>query len=132
MSPPRCSSAFIAVTLVFAFLAIADRFSPRLVYLACSLAGALANLAAYGADGSLTVLLVTRFATGFFLAGIYPVGMKIASGWYQKDLGHALGLLVGALILGTAFPHLLRPRAGVALGRPSCWGCRPVPRSAAS
>jgi MFS family permease len=99
---------FIAGTLVFAFLAIADRYSPRLVYLACSLAGALANLAAMAADGSLAALLVTRFATGFFLAGIYPVGMKIASGWYQKDLGNALGLLVGALVLGTAFPHLLK------------------------
>lgn len=117
---------FIAGTLVFAFLAIADRFSPRLVYLACSLAGALANLAAYGADGSLAALLVTRFATGFFLAGIYPVGMKIASGWYQKDLANALGLLVGALVLGTAFPHLLKglgqawPWEGVMLGVSAC------------
>ncbi len=99
---------FIAGTLVFAFLAIADRYSPRLVYLACSLLGALANLSAYAADGSLAALLATRFATGFFLAGIYPVGMKIASGWYRKDLGNALGLLVGALVLGTAFPHLLK------------------------
>jgi len=49
-----------------------------------------------------------RFATGFFLAGIYPVGMKIAAGWYAEGLGRALGYLVGALILGTAFPHLLR------------------------
>lgn len=117
---------FIAGTLVFAFLAVADRFSPRLVYLACSLAGALANLAAYGADGSLAALLVTRFATGFFLAGIYPVGMKIASGWYQKDLGNALGLLVGALVLGTAFPHLLKglgqawPWESVLLGVSAC------------
>lgn len=101
-------SGFIAGTLVFAFLAIADRYSPRLVYLACALAGATANLLALAADGNLAVLLATRFATGFFLAGIYPVGMKIASGWFQKDLGHALGLLVGALVLGTAFPHLLR------------------------
>lgn len=99
---------FIAGTLVFAFLAIADRYSPRLVYLACSLAGALANLAAIASDGSLSTLLATRFVTGFFLAGIYPVGMKIASGWYRKDLGNALGLLVGALVLGTAFPHLLK------------------------
>jgi len=99
---------FIAGTLVFAFLSIADRYSPRLVYLACSVLGALANLAAVALDGSLTALLATRFATGFFLAGIYPVGMKIASGWYQKDLGNALGLLVGALVLGTAFPHLLK------------------------
>lgn len=99
---------FIAGTLVFAFLAVADRYSPRLVYLVCSLLGAAANLAAIASDGSLGALLATRFATGFFLAGIYPVGMKIASGWYQKDLGNALGLLVGALVLGTAFPHLLK------------------------
>ena len=50
----------------------------------------------------------TRFGIGFFLAGIYPVGMKIASGWYQKGLGGALGFLVGALVLGTALPHALR------------------------
>jgi predicted MFS family arabinose efflux permease len=117
---------FIAGTLAFAFLAIADRFSPRLVYLACSLAGAAANLAAYAADGSLAALLVTRFATGLFLAGIYPVGMKIASGWFRKDLGYALGLLTGALVLGTAFPHLLQglgqawPWQAVMLGVSAC------------
>jgi len=53
-------------------------------------------------------LLILRFATGFFLAGIYPVGMKIAASWYENGLGRALGYLVGALVLGTAFPHLLR------------------------
>ncbi len=46
--------------------------------------------------------------TGFFLAGIYPVGMKIASGWYRQGLGKALGFLVGALVLGTAFPHVFK------------------------
>ena len=117
---------FIAGTLAFAFLAIADRFSPRLVYLACSLAGALANLATYAADGSLAALLATRFATGFFIAGIYPVGMKIASGWFQRDLGHALGLLVGALVLGKAFPYLLQglgqawPWESIILGVSAC------------
>lgn len=45
---------------------------------------------------------------GFFLAGIYPVGMKIAADYFQKGLGSALGFLVGALVLGTAFPHLLK------------------------
>ena len=53
-------------------------------------------------------LLGLRFITGFFLAGIYPVGMKIASDFYQKGLGKSLGFLVGALVLGTAFPHLLK------------------------
>jgi MFS family permease len=99
---------FICGTLVFAFFAIADRHSPRLVFFACALLGALANLALLAADGGLVPLLVLRFATGFFLAGIYPVGMKIAAGWYRSGLGHALGFLVGALVLGTAFPHLLR------------------------
>jgi len=107
---------FIVGTLVFAFLAIADRYSPRLVFLACSIAGALANLAVLAAGGGLELLLACRFLTGFFLAGIYPVGMKIASGWYRGGLGNALGFLVGALVLGTAFPHLLK-----ALGQAWPW-----------
>ena len=99
---------FIGGTLVFAFLAVADRHSPRLVFLLCSLAGAAANLGVLASDGGLAPLLACRFATGFFLAGIYPVGMKIAAGWYRSGLGSALGFLVGALVLGTAFPHLLK------------------------
>jgi MFS family permease len=99
---------FIAGTLTFAVLAISDRYSPRKIYLACSLLAALANAAAWLIAPSLVALLGLRFATGFFLAGIYPVGMKIASGWYRSDLGRALGFLVGALVLGTAFPHLVR------------------------
>jgi len=101
-------AGFIAGTLVFALLTIADRFSPRQVFLLCSLAGAACNAAAATLQGQLEVLLVLRFATGFFLAGIYPVGMKIAAGWYTRGLGAALGLLVGALVLGTAAPHGLR------------------------
>ncbi len=99
---------FIAGTFVFAFLSVADRFSPSLVFLLSALAGAFFNLAvALFADG-LVVLLALRFLTGFFLAGIYPVGMKISSDWYERGLGRALGYLVGALVVGTAFPHLLK------------------------
>ncbi len=99
---------FITGTLVFAVLTIADRFSPRLVFLLCAVAGAACNAAGAMLDGQLELLLALRFATGFFLAGIYPVGMKIAAGWYTHGLGAALGLLVGALVIGTAAPHGLR------------------------
>ena len=98
---------FIAGTLVFAVLAVSDRWSPRIVFFVCSLLGATANLVVYVADGYVA-LLAMRFLTGFFLAGIYPVGMKIATGWYRSDLGNALGFLVGALVLGTALPHLIK------------------------
>ena len=126
---------FIAGTFAFALLAIADRFSPRLVFLACSLLGAALALATALLPPTLGGLFVLRFATGVCLAGIYPVGMKIAAGWYgqtpagppqghlppprgavdsvdrghaPRGLGWALGVLVGALILGTALPFGLR------------------------
>lgn len=99
---------FIIGTLLFAYLAIADRYSPRLVFFICSVAGALSNLAILMIPEGLGWLSLLRFLSGFFLAGIYPVGMKIAAGWYEQGLGRALGYLVGALVVGTAFPHLIR------------------------
>ena len=99
---------FIAGTLVFALLLIADRFPPRVVFLVCAGLAAAANAAVALVPPDLWALAAARAATGFFLAGIYPVGMKIASGWYRRGLGNALGFMVGALILGTALPHLLR------------------------
>ena len=108
---------FVAGTLVFALLLVADRFAPARVFLACSLLGALANAAILLADGSIALLLVLRFAVGFLLAGIYPVGMKIAALWYRERLGAVLGVLIGALVLGTALPHGLRAlAAGGAVG----------------
>jgi MFS family permease len=103
---------FIAGTLVFAWLAIADRYSLRIVFFLSTLAGAAANAATLASGGEYLALLATRFATGFFLAGMYPVGMKIASGWYDRDLGLALGWLVGVQVLGTALPHLVRGMGG--------------------
>jgi MFS transporter, DHA1 family, inner membrane transport protein len=99
---------FIVGTLVFALLAVADRFSPRLVFLTCALLGALLAWLTAWLPPQMGSLLVLRFATGVCLAGIYPVGMKIASGWFAQGLGWALGVLVGALVLGTALPFGLR------------------------
>ncbi|MBA2721712.1 MAG: MFS transporter [Methylibium sp.] len=110
---------FIAGTLVFALLAVADRHSPRLVFLLCAAAGALCNAAvALWPTASLdfATLWTLRALTGFFLAGIYPVGMKIAATWYPQGLGRALGWLIGALVLGTALPHALRAIGAVGEG----------------
>jgi MFS family permease len=98
---------FILGTLTFAYFTVADRWSPRCVFLTCALLGAAINAAVLVIGPRLWPLLSLRFMTGFFLAGIYPVGMKIASGWFDRDLGRALGFLVGAQVLGTAVPHLI-------------------------
>lgn len=102
---------FITGTLVFAILTIADRFSPSKIFFICSLIAAACNMVISIPGISVSVLLLSRFLTGFFLAGIYPVGMKIASDHFQQGLGRSLGFLVGALVLGTAFPHLLKSLA---------------------
>lgn len=99
---------FIGGTLVFALLTLADRFSPSRLFLVCALLGALCNAGLVLTGQTLPSLLLLRLATGFFLAGIYPVGMKIASDYYREGLGTSLGYLLGALVLGTALPHLLR------------------------
>ena len=101
---------FIAGTLVFAFFSLADRFSPVKLFFISSLLGALINSSVVWLATDDISLFVLRFLVGFFLAGIYPVGMKIAADWYEKRLGKALGYLLGALVLGTAFPHLLKNR----------------------
>lgn len=103
---------FISGTLLFAVLSVADRFSPSKVFLASALIGALFNTGMIWQGNNLASLLVLRFLTGFFLAGIYPVGMKIAADYYEKGLGKSLGFLVGALVIGTAFPHLLKGLSG--------------------
>ncbi len=97
---------FIIGTLVYAILTISDRFHPSKVFFLSALLGALCN-AVMIAELSFTGVLLFRFFTGFFLAGIYPVGMKIAADYYKDGLGKALSFLVGALVLGTAFPHFI-------------------------
>ncbi|UOQ97295.1 MFS transporter [Hymenobacter sp. 5317J-9] len=99
---------FIVGTLGFALLALADRMSPARLFLLCAIAGSLFNAGLLLPGQTAASLLTLRFAVGFFLAGIYPVGMKIAADYFEGGLGKALGYLVGALVLGTAFPHLVR------------------------
>jgi DHA1 family inner membrane transport protein len=107
---------FIAGTLGYAMGLIADRFSPRLVFFVSCLLAALCNLLPLIGDGGFATMVASRLGVGFFLAGVYPVGMKIAGSWYRQGLGSALGFLIGALVAGTALPHLVR-----ALGAAWSW-----------
>ncbi len=99
---------FMVGTLCFAFLNLSDRFKPSRVFFMSSLLGAAANLAIVFLAENLTTLLILRFITGASLAGVYPVGMKIAASWYRTGLGAALGYLVGALVFGKSFSFMLR------------------------
>ena len=99
---------FISGTLVFALLTIADRFSPSKVFFFCALIAAIFNLGTIIENNTFFSLIILKYFTGFFLAGIYPVGMKIAADYFNKGLGKSLGFLIGALVIGTAFPHLLK------------------------
>ncbi|MBU2997138.1 MFS transporter [Cellulophaga baltica] len=103
---------FISGTLIFAIFTIADRFSPSKVFFISALLGAFLNSCIIWEGNSLSTLLILRFSIGFFLAGIYPIGMKIATDYFEKGLGKSLGFLVGALVIGTAFPHLLKEITG--------------------
>ena len=99
-------AGFVAGTLVSALGNLADIFNARTLMFIGSLVGAMANAAVIVAPGSTSVIAL-RFLTGASLALVYPPGMKIAAGWFRDQRGFALGLLIGALTLGKAFPHLL-------------------------
>ena len=98
---------FVAGTLVSAFANLPDVFVPeRLVAVSAGLAAAsnaALALFAHGGSGALAL----RFLAGFFLAGVYPPGMKILAGWFRRERGLALGVLIGALSIGKAFPYLV-------------------------
>ncbi|MDA0262516.1 MAG: MFS transporter, partial [Proteobacteria bacterium] len=65
------------------------------------------------ADPTSPTVILLRFVTGGCMAGVYPVGMKMASSWAKADMGLLVGLLVGALTLGTAAPHLFNAFGGL-------------------
>ena len=103
---------FVGGALVSAVLGLADRFDPRALFASCAVLAAAANAAlpVLPVGGDLAIAL--RVLTGLLLAGVYPVGMKMAAGWGLRDRGFLVGLLVGALTLGSSLPHLLAGLGG--------------------
>lgn len=106
-------AGFVAGTLISAALGMADRIDPRRFFMASALVAAAANAAILLVDPASPIVIALRFATGMCMAGIYPVGMKLATTWAKGDMGLLVGLLVGALTLGSAAPHLFNALGGI-------------------
>jgi len=99
---------FVAGALASAVLNLADRIPGRWLFAVSSVLAGAATLLIPAAGGGFGPALILRFMTGVFLAGVYPVGMKIMASWTREDRGFGVGLLVGALTLGSAAPHLIK------------------------
>ncbi len=104
---------FVAGALGSAILNLADRLPARRMFaLSAFLAGTCTMLIPAVARGP-SLALPLRFLTGMFLAGVYPVGMKIVSTWTVQHRGLGIGMLVGALTIGSGTPHLIRAYGGI-------------------
>ena len=103
---------FVCGALVSSLLNLSDIISPRHVILGGSLGAAAANAFLHVAGGA-EAGIPLRFVTGFCLAGIYPPALKLMSTWFRAGRGNALGILVGALVVGNAMPHLLNGLGGL-------------------
>ena len=104
---------FVVGAFGSALLNLADRIPTTRLFPICALLAAAATAAIPLFASGLAVALPLRFLTGVFLAGVYPVGMKIVATWTREDRGLAIGLLVGALTVGSASPHLVNALGGV-------------------
>ncbi len=104
---------FVVGALLSAVLTLADTMTPRYLFAASSAVGVAATIVIAVAVQSFLPAVVLRFVTGVALAGVYPPGMKIMAGWFRAGRGFAIGVLVGALTVGSAMPHLLRAVGGV-------------------
>ncbi|HSL43405.1 MAG TPA: MFS transporter [Anaerolineales bacterium] len=107
-------AGFVIGAFGSALLNLSDIFpAPRFIAVSAFLA-ALCTVLIPLFVNSLPIALLLRLLTGMFLAGVYPVGMKVITTWTQKDRGLGIGIMVGALAIGSASPHLLNAFGGIA------------------
>src|SRR3989441_11599826 len=114
---------FVAGALVSAVLTLSDMWSARRLVAGSAALAAVATMGV-AASGGPTRAIAWRFLTGAALAGVYPPGMKLAAGWFREARGWAIGVLVGALTVGSALPHLLRWSVPGELWRAGARGAR--------
>lgn len=106
-------AGFVVGTLASALLSLPDRVDLRRLFSAAAVLAGVANLAIPLFPPDHPAVPALRFLTGVCMAGVYPVGMKLASTWARGDLGLLIGLLVGALTLGSAAPNLFALAGGL-------------------
>jgi MFS family permease len=103
---------FVCGALVSSLLNLSDLISPKHVILGGAIGAAVANLL-LRASGGVAVGILLRFATGFFLAGVYPPAFKLISTWFRAGRGLALGILAAAIVVGNGVPHLVNGLGGL-------------------
>ena len=113
-------AGFVAGTLLSAVLNLADVLNARRLFALGCVLGAAAN-ASIPLTSSPALIITLRAVTGAALACVYPPGLKIAAGWFLDRRGTALGVVVGALTIGSAFPHLLAWGAHAVAWRGLMW-----------
>jgi len=94
---------FIIGSLISGYFGLADRYPAKKIFVLCAMLGGLVNFIPIA---TLSSLLFSRFFTGFFLAGVYAPAMKLGASWFKKNRGYAIGIIVGALVLGSGVPYL--------------------------
>lgn len=102
---------FVAGAVVSALTNLPDLVSVRRLVFVGSMGAALANAGLLVA-GSFTSALLARLLVGMFLAGVYGPSLKLMATWFRHQRGTALGIMVGALTLGSALPHLVNGLGG--------------------
>jgi MFS family permease len=103
---------FVAGAVASSVLNLSDVLPSRRVILGGALGAAAANGAIAVASGA-AFAIPLRFATGFFLAGVYPPALKLIATWFIRGRGTAVGIMVGALTVGSAGPHLVNGLGGL-------------------
>jgi MFS family permease len=102
----------VAGALLSAVFNIADRVNPRRLMCYGAVGAAIANLVLLS-QPPVIVAIVLRGVTGFCLASVYPPAMKAMATWFKRSRGTALGIMVGALTLGSATPNLVNGLGGL-------------------
>ncbi len=103
---------FVVGAVISSLLNLPDIVAPRHVILGGAVGAATANALLLVANGPAVGILL-RFATGFFLAGVYPPAFKLMSTWFKGRRGLALGVLAGAIVVGGGMPHLVNGLGGL-------------------